>query len=151
MPLILTRRYLRHRPLVHLPNPTQRFLALLLSHLLGIPIRILLQSSIIEPNVVVSRFVSQFLLVLNTTFAEDGGFDARAVAELFFEIGVGGVELGGTGTGESVESELWWWLIIVEKRERGTGGEGQSCAEETEGRAKRGKESKDHERPQLTL
>lgn len=115
MPLLLTRRHLSNRPLINLPNPRQRLIALLLPDLFGTPISILLQPCIIEPNVVVARFVRQFLLVLDTTLAEDGGFDPGAVAELFFEVGVGGVELGGAGTGESVEGELW---LVVERERR---------------------------------
>jgi hypothetical protein len=102
VPLLVTRRHLRHCPLVHLPNPLQRILRTLLS-----PVRILLQPGVIKPNVVVPCLVRQLLLVLQPPLAENGDFDTGAGTVLLLEVGVGGVKLGGAGTGKAVEGELW--------------------------------------------
>ena len=95
MPLLPTRRNVRHRPLIDLLHPLSRHF--------DFPLRstrqgngfksIFFQSRIIEPDVVVQRRMREFLFVLESSFSENGRFDRGAGTELFFEIRVRGVEL----------------------------------------------------------
>lgn len=101
MPLIVTRRDLRHGSLVDLPHTRER-LGTLISRAVGV----LLQAGIVEPDVVIARLVRELLLVLEASLAEDGRLDARTVAELLLKVAVGGVELSGAGAGEAVQGEL---------------------------------------------
>lgn len=99
--LLLTRRHLRDRALIHLPDPLERVSGPVLT-----PVRVLLESGIVEPDVIVARLVRQLFLVLQAALAEHGHFDAGPVAELFLKVGVGGVELGRARPRQPLEGEL---------------------------------------------
>lgn len=101
MPLLVTRRNLGHCSLVNLTHAGEGGVVTIATLE-----RVLLEPSVVEPDVVVSRLVRELLLILDATLAEDGGLDAGSVAELLLKVRVGGVELGGTGSGEVLEGEL---------------------------------------------
>lgn len=120
MPLHTPRRHLRNRPLIHLPHPRHPPLYLARAR----PVvpegskSPFLEAGVVEPDVVVVPVVRQLFFVLDTSLAEDGGFEGCARAVLFFEFGVGGVKGFGFGAGEAVEGELVVTVVYLDNRTR---------------------------------
>jgi len=102
MPLLVPRRrYLSDSSFVNLPHSLDGVLAVSISSA-----RVFFQSRVIEPDVVVPRFVREFFLVLKSSFTEDSHLDAGPRAMLFLEIRVSGVKLSRSRARQSIKSEL---------------------------------------------
>lgn len=108
MPFFAAWRNLRHRPLIEFPHARDRSFLLFCHRTLipQVPQRALLQSCIIKPHVVVPSVVRQLLFVLYAPFPEDGGFERRPRAMLFFEFRVRGIQSGRFRAGNARQGEL---------------------------------------------
>lgn len=100
MPFLATRRDLGDRTFIDFSHSSDRSLGLF--SLVGI----LLQSSVIEPHVVIARLVSKFLLVLDPSLAEHCSFNSCTVAKLLLKVGVRCIELSRARAWQAIESEL---------------------------------------------
>jgi len=112
MPFFSTRRDLCNGPLIDLPNTVCSTFLLVdrRSFVFEVPPCTFLQTCIIEPDIVIPAIVSDFVFVLDSTFAENGTLESYACAMLFFEFCISSIECARFGTGNARESELGWYI-----------------------------------------
>lgn len=108
MPLLTSWGHLSDSPLIHLPHTTRSSIQLIGSCALCFEVApcIFLQPCVIEPNVVVATIMRQFLLVLDSTLAQNRVFEGASCTMLLLEFSVRGIQVCRLGAWYTFEGKL---------------------------------------------